>query len=236
MAITIHKPGQGYWVRVLTAVLIGLVTVALALWLYSQGQLAADLLPKRQWQAAIIGESNAAAITPGTQVQLFGSLDKNGKPSPLGTGTFAGTSNVSGGQVARLENVRIEKSADGKKRDGSEIGLIKPVATTGAADASITVKTARGQAPIDGQLLGGALLAAVLVAGCVIGYWLVGVRVKTVEWLIACDYEMSRVNWSTRQAVMGSTWVVIGACVLLALVIFVSDYGLRTLFAAIKLI
>jgi preprotein translocase SecE subunit len=47
---------------------------------------------------------------------------------------------------------------------------------------------------------------------------------------------MKRVNWSTRKTIIGSTWVVIGACVLLALMLFVTDYGLQTIFRAMRLL
>ena len=53
--------------------------------------------------------------------------------------------------------------------------------------------------------------AAVIVIGVfgVIGFWLVGRRARTVDFLVATEGEMKKVNWSTRQEVAGSTVVVI---------------------------
>lgn len=239
MAMSIHKPGQGYWVRVMTACLIGLVTVALAVWLYGQGLLVADSLPKHTWNASLaVGQTQAQAaeiIKPGAAVTLLGAPDKAGKPNPIGAATFAGVATgTTGLPSARLENVTLDRGPTGTRHDGSEIKTIVPAGTTDAK--GLLIDRAAGDAPFSGNLLGGIVVAVVLVAGAVIGFWIVGVRISTVEWLIACDFEMKRVNWSTRKTVIGSTWVVIGACVLLAVMLFATDYTLKTIFTAIKLL
>jgi preprotein translocase SecE subunit len=232
MAMSIHKPGQGYWVRVMTAGLIGLVTVALALWLYGQGRLIAESLPKRVWSAAVLSKpGDATALTPGTPVRLFAAAGRDGKPAAIGSAVFAGLeTGTTGAETVRLTDVKIDRVAGGPRRDASEMATIVPQSATDITPSnSFAVNRPVGTAPIDGMLLGGSIVAGVLVIGTVIGFWLVGVRVKTVEWLIACDYEMSRVNWSTPKVIMGSTWVVIGACLLLSAILFLSDFGFRFL-------
>jgi preprotein translocase SecE subunit len=54
-------------------------------------------------------------------------------------------------------------------------------------------------------------------------------RPSTVDFLVATDSEMKKVNWSTRQVIQDSTIVVIGATFLIAGFIFVADIGLRML-------
>lgn len=245
MAMSIHKPGQGYWVRAMTAGLIGLATVALAVWLYGQSQLVAELLPKQVWNSALAPGQTAAqaeALIPkGSAVVLRGSPDKNGQPTVIGSGMFSGiTVGTTGLPSARLENVRLERNAKGTRHDGSEIkGIVQASALVpGAVEAGgvLAIDKSVGEPPIAGNLLGGIVVAVVLVVGALLGFWIVGTKVSTVEWLIACDYEMKRVNWSTRKTIIGSTWVVIGACVLLALMLFITDYGLQTIFRAMRLL
>jgi preprotein translocase subunit SecE len=57
----------------------------------------------------------------------------------------------------------------------------------------------------------------------VLGYYLIGVKPRVVEFLIATEGEMKKVNWSNRREIMGSTWVVIGVTVFLAVLCFGFD-------------
>ena len=53
--------------------------------------------------------------------------------------------------------------------------------------------------------------AAVLVIAIfgLVGFWLIGRRPKSVDFLIATEGEMKKVNWSTRREVVGSTIIVL---------------------------
>jgi len=61
----------------------------------------------------------------------------------------------------------------------------------------------------------------------------VGVKPKTVDFLIATDGEMKKVNWSTKKVIRDSTYVVIGATFLIAGVIALADIVLFKFFQAI---
>ncbi len=67
--------------------------------------------------------------------------------------------------------------------------------------------------------------AAVLVVAVFgsISYYLVAVKLKVVDFLIATEGEMKKVNWSTRREIMGSTWLVIGLTFVIAVIIGVLD-------------
>lgn len=73
---------------------------------------------------------------------------------------------------------------------------------------------------------------AVLFGGffAALAYWLIGVRARTVDFLINTDLEMKKVNWSTRREVVGSTTVVLGAAFLIAGFCFGFDLAFATLF------
>jgi len=74
--------------------------------------------------------------------------------------------------------------------------------------------------PIYAQAAGAAVV--ILAIGAV-AYWLVGRKRSAVEFLIATDSEMKKVNWSTRREIIGHTWVVVGVSFIIAIILFVTD-------------
>jgi preprotein translocase SecE subunit len=69
-------------------------------------------------------------------------------------------------------------------------------------------------------------LAFVLFFGffAYLGYWLIGCHPRVVEFFIATEGEMKKVNWSSRREIRGSTVVVIGLTLVVAVIITVLDY------------
>ncbi len=61
-------------------------------------------------------------------------------------------------------------------------------------------------------------------------YYLICVKPKVGDFLIATEGEMKKVNWSTRREIIGSTWVVIGLTFFIAIAIFILDYLIFTPF------
>lgn len=86
-----------------------------------------------------------------------------------------------------------------------------------------------GGEPIYGQAV---MALAVLTVVGVLGYWLLGVKPRSVDFLIATEGEMKKVNWSTRKEIVGSTSLVIGFTVFLALLCFAFDFLFQVLFQA----
>ena len=78
----------------------------------------------------------------------------------------------------------------------------------------------------------------ILVLGvfAAIGYYLLAVSTRVVEFMIATESEMKKVNWSNRREIMGSTWVVIGLTVFLAVLCFIFDSSFQTIFQAINVL
>ncbi|MGE0480209.1 MAG: preprotein translocase subunit SecE [Phycisphaerae bacterium] len=76
----------------------------------------------------------------------------------------------------------------------------------------------------------------VLVAGAWASFWLVGQHRGSVEFMIATEGEMKKVNWSTRREVMGATKVVIVTVLALGFVLFVVDLGFIFFFDSIHVL
>jgi len=81
----------------------------------------------------------------------------------------------------------------------------------------------------------GAAVILLAIFGAV-GYWLIGVRPRVVDFMIATEGEMKKVNWSSRREVMGSTWVVIGLMVFIAAFCFGVDRVFQLIFAAMDVL
>jgi preprotein translocase subunit SecE len=68
-------------------------------------------------------------------------------------------------------------------------------------------------------------VAFVIIAALfgLVGYNLIGRKPKSVEFLIAVEGEMKKVNWSSRREIMGSTYIVISFTVFVAILAFIWD-------------
>ncbi|MEO0475224.1 MAG: preprotein translocase subunit SecE [Planctomycetota bacterium] len=72
-------------------------------------------------------------------------------------------------------------------------------------------------------------VTAVAVGGLL---WFLLNKPKIADFMIATENEMKKVNWPTKQAVMGLTWIVIAGTLMIALILFVADFGFTNLFQA----
>jgi preprotein translocase SecE subunit len=77
---------------------------------------------------------------------------------------------------------------------------------------------------------------AIILAATAFLYWIVAVKPRTVEFFIATEGEMQKVNWSSRREILGSTWVVIGVSLIIAAVLFFTDLLFSTFFKSIDLL
>lgn len=80
--------------------------------------------------------------------------------------------------------------------------------------------------------------AAVLVLAAAgwIAYMLFGRKPKVVEFMIATESEMKKVNWSSRREIVGSTWVVIGLTVFMSLFCFGFDHLYQAIFMLLRVL
>ena len=70
----------------------------------------------------------------------------------------------------------------------------------------------------------------------VMSYYLLCVHKQFVDFLIATEGEMKKVNWSTRREIMGSTWVVISLTFMIASLIAVLDLVYSMTFQALNVL
>lgn len=229
MALGIYKPGHGYWVRVLTAVGAGLLVLATAAWLW--GETAAINLPNAAWDVNL--NSPSGALTPGQTVTILAeptgeaSLDED----LVDIGTMVVQTYEAGDQRA------VARLAEPALADGAVPSDMLAVRADGGFSATVEASGGVFPIPVVQQLyVQGAVAGLALLAGAVLIFYLVGSKPSSSEFLIATDGEMKKVNWSTRREVLGSTWVVIAASVLIAGVLYCVDYAFQTFFHAIDVL
>lgn len=79
-----------------------------------------------------------------------------------------------------------------------------------------------------------AALALVFLGAAGSGiFWALGRNPRTVDFLIATEGEMKKVNWSTRREVVNSTGVVIFTMLVIAIFCYVCDQGFAWTFLQI---
>jgi len=227
MAFGIYKQGQGYWVRVMTAAFVGVLIISAAAWAW--GQAGIVRLPARTWTLAI--NSVEGEVSVGDIVELLkyetGSL--NDVPVPFGT--------------ALVEDYKLGKNSTATLIVGSfssnevrDQGVDTAQVLSGTSEAPKLKATVRNAAatPIFPVLyLQSAAAGGVMLLGALLIYIFVGMKKQAVEFLIATDGEMKKVNWTTYREVKGSTIVVIVATFLIAGFLFLVDSGFSQIFQAV---
>jgi preprotein translocase SecE subunit len=81
----------------------------------------------------------------------------------------------------------------------------------------------------------GAAFAFMAIVGAVL-WWFVGANAKSVDFLVATEGEMKKVNWSTRREIVGSTLVVIGISLVISLFCWVWDFAFSTVFVWMRVL
>jgi preprotein translocase SecE subunit len=81
-----------------------------------------------------------------------------------------------------------------------------------------------------------AIFLLIVIVFAVVGYYLIGRYPRVVDFMIATESEMKKVNWSTRREIIGSTWVVIGLTVFLGVLCWMFDLGFQWIFTQVKVL
>lgn len=225
MSAVIYKAGQGYWVRSLSAVFFGALVLAAAAW--GWGQAGAVDLPIRAYSYRVAGASAPAAV--GSSLDLL-ALDENDVTTVIATGTVEACESQGDDEYA----VRVGSL---QPAGGLTVRAIDPSRVSSASGFAGRVDgPAQAHTVVPAVFLQGGIAGVIIAAGSAAILWFVGLGRGSVEFLIATDGEMKKVNWSTRREIIGSTWVVIVAAFLVASVLFVIDSGFSSVFRAIGVI
>lgn len=222
MALGIYKMGQGYWVRVLTAVFAGTLVLAAGAWAWRQAEVYIRP-PTPTWQVFV--RAVEGQLQAGEQVRLIGD-----HPMTQEADAELGVAVAQEIRTDRIVVGSIEMQADGlnpamaqELRSGDGAFAARVVTATGIPAFE----------PIYAQL---AVIGLVLLVGGGLTYWFVAANARSVEFLIATDGEMKKVNWSTRREIIGSTWVVVVATFLIAAILFGIDFVFASFFRMIDVL
>jgi len=240
MSLGIYKQGQGYWVRVLTAAALGIAFISAAAW--GWGQAGIVRLPARQWTLSL---SNVEGdIQPGESVVLLFYDVESDNPE----------------QLAELGSAVVDEFDAGK----SASGILKLSSFQDSSDPEIAARVSLQERASDAERLyigtetdqsvtaivkGGTptpifpvlylqvgVAGGIMLIGAIATYIFVGVKKSAVEFLIATDGEMKKVNWTSYKEVKGSTIVVIAATFLIAGFLFVVDLAFSNFFSWIDVL
>ncbi|MFO0832246.1 MAG: preprotein translocase subunit SecE [Phycisphaerales bacterium] len=218
----LFKPGRGYWVRVLTAVALGLLFLTTALW--AAKSLEAFNPPVRAWSVRVTSLKGELP-TPGQKLEL--SALKENKPVVIGSAVVEGVTKDS----ESAARVTVRDVMLGSKEDSpTDTKRVSVAGATPDAPAVFSGQVTSNPTPeykFDRIYLQAGVGGAILLVGVLAVYRFVGNKPATVDFLIATDEEMRKVHWSSRKIILDSTLVVVTATFFIAALIFVADLVLK---------
>ncbi len=226
----IYKYGQGYWVRMLSAVLGGVVTLSAAAWAWNQPD-TLFTIPKSGWLLPAVRAKGV--IKPGQTIQAIHTTPE--KDELIGNAEVTGftTEGTTGHARIIIKPVELTPEAIVAKRTEQDINAVRTPPDAPGEAFSAGVERPQGIDKFDKLYLKGGLGGLVLLVGFILTYRFVALSPKTVDFLIATDGEMKKVNWSTKKIIRDSTTVVIGATAIIALALFFFDLSLQLVMRAI---
>jgi preprotein translocase SecE subunit len=213
----IYKYGRGYWVRVLTAICLGMLFLAGAGWAWRN--LATVDLPAKAYTVQVAG-AQTGELKTGDAVTLFNVID--GKDVKIGAGVLENAQS-SDGKKGELQIGQYVAEPDAIVSDTKRIDAASGSRVNVRSEANAIAKI-----PVfSHSYLQGGAAGIILLVGFIVIFNYVGRKPSTVDFLIATDEEMRKVNWSTKKTIIDSTTVVIFATFLIAAFIFVWDFILK---------
>ena len=228
MALGIYKQGQGYWMRVMTALFVGVVVLAGAAW--GWGQAGGVRLPARSWSFSLVDTNlDAAGPATGDTVVMMGYVGASDELQEIGRGTITEFVPDRGSTSSLI----VENFDSDLTRDTAGDAERVYVGDADSPTMSAVVRSALSTPIFPVQYLQTGVASALLLIGALFLYIYVAMSRRSVEFLIATDGEMKKVNWTTYREVKGSTIVVIVATFLIAGILFLVDMGFSWLFGAI---
>lgn len=231
MSWGIYKPGQGYWVRLITAVAVGVVVLAGVGWLWREmetlGEKVSVSRPVEEVQRALERDGELRGLGPLAEVSFSSRgegdrqlrqiklVDRQGQVKLVDSERFEQLINAEMGGRGRIRLVEVDK-----------ISLVgREVVFAGIPSWTFKYRL---------YIQAGVAAGIIVVAGWVTFRVLNSPRI--VEFMIATEAEMRKVNWPSRREVMGSTWVVICGTLMMAVGLLVVDVIFSELFRAIRVL
>ncbi len=230
MNVGIYKASQGYWVRSLTAVLAGAVFLAAAAWGWNQA--GAVQLPASSYTLGL-GAARGPAPSVGQAVDLM-SITKDEAETPIDIGDAVVEAYSALSQTAGDLTVGSVVVTAAGFDEGDIVGVrAQGLAGGGGELFSAQVRSRRANPVVPLIYVQAGVAGVLILAGAVLLYWFVGINRKSVDFLIATDGEMKKVNWSTRREIINNTQVVVVAAFLIAAILFGIDIVFKQFFSFI---
>lgn len=235
MAMGIYKQGQGYWMRMMTALFVGVMVLTGAGWGWQQT--SAVRIPARSWTFSLsdtqinAGATENERIAVGETVALIGYLGSSDELVEFGRGVVEAfvpdRGNRSSLVVVGFDSELTRDTAG----DAERVRVVSGGMDQVLMSADVRSATSTPIYPV--QYLQTGVAVGIMMIGAGFLYWYVGIARRPVEFLIATDGEMKKVNWTSYREVKGSTIVVIVATFLIAGILYIVDMSFSYIFSAI---
>ncbi len=232
-AFKIYKPGQGYWTRVLSAAGAAILVISGVFWVVADRLAIYDFA----WDF-----DHTITVTADQKVTQKSRWHKTwGLSLPEKRAGDDATDKVEG--VPAILHSRSPLRQAGLENNDLIIKLNgKPVANIvdlqNALESvqigkAFTIDVVRAH-NINLYVQIGAALLIMLVSAFIL--FRVFNRPNIVDFMIATEAEMKKVNWPSKKEVIGSTWVVICGTLMLAVLMFIVDFIFIWLFTYIEIL
>ncbi len=223
MSFGIYKPGQGYWVRTMSAVFLGVLFLVGAAWAWDQA--GAAPVPARAYDFTV---SLTDGQPQGGSIVLLERLGLDQSYEVIGSATSE-SYNASTERTGKL--VLKDLSFQAEDMNYTKVARVRSEDPGLSFTAMVERRT---QIPLIPRLyLQAGVAGFVILLAAVIVFWFTGSNKKMVDFLVATDGEMKKVNWSTKKEIIGSTQVVIVAAFLISMILFLIDIGFSNFFRMI---
>ena len=209
----LYKYGYGYWVRMCTAIAMGVLFLSAAAWAWNQ--VTGISLPSKGHTLAIESRGDApASFSLGQNLDLLG-VNADNQQVVIGS---ASVTSLADRALVIAKPVMLN---DSNLRDTR---LVRVAGAAGSeANSALGVSRVTDIPVVQPVYVQAGLAGLIMLTGLWTIFRYVGTKPSSVEFLIATDEEMRKVNWSTRKIIIDSTKVVVAATFLIAGFIFVLD-------------
>jgi len=226
--LSIYKPDQGYWTRLLSALGFGALIAWGAMWLWEE--LGAYDVPD-------VGHRMVLS-TPAPEIQMGDMVDLYSDARPPERIGVASVKLSESETSLVLDSFDFTPDAEAEGITETAVAMLAPQGADRTIEPQLfhDITQRQGIDAFEPIYLQGGVAIGVIVLGALLVLYLCYVNRRTVEFLIATEGEMKKVNWSSRREVLGSTWVVIGISIIIAAILLTADIAFSSFFQAIDLL
>lgn len=238
MALNIYKIGQGYWTRVLTAVGFGVLILSGVAFIWQQLELLGLTQNRSVSTSALVtglAQWGADAKQPVAALSAISEIKLETEGSPrivIKDNTQKKSYDVPLDKFAMVFDP-LFAAAENQKTKPEPVNVSDAVGVKASRDGVVVTYesfAARNRIYIQ------SIVAVIILLAAGIGGFAVMNRPKVVDFLIATEGEVRKVNWPSRKELIGATWLVICGTFLLALAIMLVDFSFLKFFTVIHVI